>query len=118
MDRGIGTALDGYNTVDKMIDIIDHFWFRGTEEGLRDLTAFLLSHFLFMRGDDVRVIDFADMSSIILENEGHGRCVAVQITLREGKTNRVGRAETMSFIRNKRFEVCPFGCLAFYLFMR
>ena len=118
VDRGIGTALDGYNTADKLASINAQFWKRGSEEGLRDLTAFSLCHSLLLRGEDARCVDLADMSSLELTNEGHGRCIAVQVTLREGKTNRVGRSESMSFIRNKRVDVCPVCCLAFYLFMR
>jgi hypothetical protein len=119
-DRGAGTMLDGYTTTDQLRSISRFFWNNFREPGvrLRNLLAFLLSHYALMRGEASRKMELADIHCVKLENEGYSPCRAVVMVMRQGKTNQVGRIEVGSYLRNKCVELCPHGLLAFYLFWR
>ncbi|KAE8189287.1 hypothetical protein A4X06_0g7249 [Tilletia controversa] len=117
VDRGIGTHMDGYSR-EQMRLVVDHFVHRNSDASLRDCVCFLLSHFALLRGDDLRPIELADIHHLEMRNEGLSDCFAVMLLLRSGKTNKHGRVEFGSFIRNKDASICPVGFLAFYLFSR
>ncbi|KAE8218798.1 hypothetical protein CF319_g7390 [Tilletia indica] len=117
VDRGIGTHMDGYSR-DQMRAVVDHFMTRNSDASLRDCVCFLLSHFALLRGDDLRPMELADIHHLEMRNEGLSDCFAVMLLLRSGKTNKHGRVEFGSFIRNKDASICPVGFLAFYLFSR
>ncbi|KAJ8576337.1 hypothetical protein ON010_g2882 [Phytophthora cinnamomi] len=93
---------------------------RGRDSGkrLRNLLAFLLSHYALMRGESARMLELADLHSILLENEGYSPCRALVMVMRQGKTNQVGRIEFGACMRSKYVEICPHGLLGFYLFWR
>ena len=93
VDRGIGTLLDGYTSVDQLRKITNYFWSRTSDFGpaLRNLTAFLLSNFAILRGENARAMELPDMHSISLSNEGPSDCHALVLVLRQGKTNQFNR---------------------------
>ncbi|KAE8225065.1 hypothetical protein CF319_g2131 [Tilletia indica] len=117
VDRGIGTALDGY-TLAQFGQVSNYFIQRNSEVGLRDRLAFLISHFALLRGENARNLELADLHHLQLEGEGPSSCFAVVLLLANGKTNQAGRVEYGSFLRNRDVFVCPVGALALYLFSR
>ncbi|KAE8213455.1 hypothetical protein CF319_g9169 [Tilletia indica] len=122
VDRGIGTALDGY-TLQQLGEISNHFIQRNSEIGFRDRLAFLISHFALLRGENARNLELADLHHLSMSGEGpsgvgSSQCFAVVLLLANGKTNQAGRVEYGSFLRNKDAFVCPVGALALYLFSR
>ncbi|OWZ01332.1 hypothetical protein PHMEG_00027305 [Phytophthora megakarya] len=119
-DRGSDTLLDGYTTNDQIQNISTYFWAMRRDHGtnLRNLLAFLLSHYALMRGESARKMELADLHSIRLENEGYSPCRAVVMIKRQGKTNQVGRTEVGACMRNKKVQICPTGFWAFTFFWR
>ncbi|KAL3702058.1 hypothetical protein R1sor_020080 [Riccia sorocarpa] len=119
-DRGIGTLLDGYTTVSELNGIVDYFWQKGRdhEVHLRNLVAFLLSHYALMRGESIRGMELPDLHSVLLDKEGYSQCYALILVMRQGKTNQFGRLEVAACLRNSEVSICPFGALGFYLFWR
>ncbi|KAE8181731.1 hypothetical protein CF336_g8816, partial [Tilletia laevis] len=117
VDRGIGTALDGYSQT-QFGDVSNYFLLRNSEIGLRDRLAFLISHYALLRGDNARKLELADLHHLELEGEGPSSCFAVVLLLANGKTNQAGRVEYGSFMRNRDVQLCPVGALALYLFSR
>ncbi|KAE8255342.1 hypothetical protein A4X03_0g5579 [Tilletia caries] len=111
------THMDGYSR-EQMRAAVDHFITRNSDASLRDCVCFLLSHFALLRGDDLRPIELADIHHLEMRNEGLSDCFAIMLLLRHGKTNKHGRVEFGSFIRNKDANICPVGFLAMYLFSR
>ncbi|KAJ8537451.1 hypothetical protein ON010_g13147 [Phytophthora cinnamomi] len=71
-----------------------------------------------MRGESARMLELADLHSILLENEGYSPGRALVMVMRQGKTNQVGRIEFGACMRSKYVEICPHGLLGFYLFWR
>jgi len=116
----VGTIQDGYTTVAELSKLGHTHWKTNGHHGTarRNWLAYLLCHNCLLRGEDVRALDLANLYSITLENEGHGTCVALLMSLRQGKTNKFGRVEIGAWMRNKVVEVCPHGSLSFYLFWR
>jgi hypothetical protein len=112
-DRGIGTLQDGYSSISELKQISNSFFINGE---YRDQLMFLLSHFCLMRGESVRRIEWADLFHLLLQNEGFSECMCLVVITDQGKTNQFGRKELGAAIRNKDPEICPVGCLAFYLF--
>ncbi|CAD6890814.1 unnamed protein product [Tilletia laevis] len=117
VDRGIGTALDGYNQ-SQFCNVSNYFLLRNNETGLRDRLAFLISHYALLRGENARNLELADLHHLDLEGEGPSDCFAVVLLLANGKANQAGRVEYGSFLRNRDVRVCPIGGLALYLFSR
>jgi hypothetical protein len=102
-DRGADTMLDGYTTTEQIQNIARFFWMTSHNHGtsLRNLLAFLLSHYALMRGESARRMELADLHSNELENEGYTSCRALVMVMRQGKTNQVGRIEVGATMRNK-----------------
>jgi hypothetical protein len=119
-DRGADTMLNGYTTTDQIQQNARFFWTSSHDSGtkLRNLLAFLLSHFALMRGESARRMELADLHSILLENEGYSDCRALVMIMSQGKTNQVGRFEVGACMRNKNAEIYPHGLLEFYFFWR
>ncbi|KAF4036872.1 Centromere DNA-binding protein complex CBF3 subunit [Phytophthora infestans] len=94
-DRGADTLLDGYTTMEQIQQIACFFWSPTRDYGkqLRNLLAFLLGHYALMRGESARMMELADLHSIMLENEGYTPCRALVMVMRHGRTNQVGRIE-------------------------
>lgn len=117
-DRGAGTIADGYSTTEEMKIMVDYFFSRNTVEGLRNCTSFLLAHYGLLRGESVRKMEFADLQTMLLENEGVTDCHALIMVLLQGKTNQEGRVEFAACIRNAKVQICPQMILSVYLFCR
>ncbi|ETP36757.1 hypothetical protein F442_15373 [Phytophthora nicotianae P10297] len=119
-DRGADTLLDGYTATEQIQQVASYFWDTKGDSGtsLRNLLAFLLSHYALMRGESVRMLELADLHSIPLENAGYNPCRALVMVMRQGKTNQVGRVEVGACMRHKNVRVCGHGMLAIYLFWR
>jgi hypothetical protein len=120
-DRGIGTLIDGYTSVKDLKRMCSwYFDSTGREMGtsLRYRLAFLLCHFNLLRGESARALEFADIFSLELEEEGYSKCDALITIIDHGKTNHNARKEIGACLRNKEVEICPLGGLGFYLFWR
>ncbi|KAE8246728.1 hypothetical protein A4X13_0g5650 [Tilletia indica] len=109
--------MDDYNR-EQMRLVVNHFVDRNGDAALRDCVCFLLSHFALLRGDDLRPIELADIHHLDMRNEGPGDRFAVMLLLQHGKTNKHGRVEFGSFMRNKDAAICPVAFLSIYLFSR
>jgi hypothetical protein len=118
IDRGIGTMLDGYVSLEQFKGISKHFFNKNGGVDVRNRAMFLVSHFGLMRGDNIRKLELADMFSINFENEGVTPCLALVLVLSHGKTNRFYKIEYAPMIRNKHVEICPIGSLALWFFER
>jgi hypothetical protein len=119
-DRGIGTILDGYSTLQQIGEIADHFWRRNHDcsSVLRNLVTFSLSHYAILRGESARAMELPDMHCVRLENEGFGDCYALVLVMRQGKMNQFGKIELSACLRNRDVAICPWGAVGFYFFWR
>ena len=120
-DRGTGTLLDGYSTLDDLANIIKAGWtLHNNLKGLRNSAMFALSHTLLLRGDNVRTFDLSCLFSVELEGESLGNRIpfAVVGTLIKSKTNVEGRKDYSAMLRHKDVKCCAISWLALYLFAR
>lgn len=126
-DRAAGTLIDGYRPehIERFVRACWQQWSvrkgvnRQTVESLlRTGADFLMAHCMLLRGECRRTIQFPDLFSIELENEGPTPCHALIVILRNGKTNQCGRLEYGVAVRHKNLFSCPLSQLAFYLFFR
>lgn len=117
-DRGIGTLQDGYTSKEELAQMCKYYMKEGTGKDLRNMLAQLLSNHMALRGESARSLEFADMFSVNLPNEGNGNCVAFIAILSQGKTNQVGRIEFGACMRNRDVRICGIGALALYMFQR
>jgi hypothetical protein len=114
-----GTFLDGYSKEDDFKEILETAFKRNTPEGLRDRTMVALCHYGLLRGQDARGMQFPDVQYISLEDqEGPTLCDVLVVLLLSGKTNKDGKTQFMAAMRNKRWELCGMGALAFWMFYR
>ncbi|SAM09828.1 hypothetical protein [Absidia glauca] len=122
-DRGEGTLADGYTSNDQIANVMKFYWTRTSHYGehLRGGLAFLLSHYLLLRGESIRKMELSDIQTVNLENEGVRSsidCPALVMIMRQGKTNKNNRLDTAGCIRNARVDICPFMALGVYFFWR
>jgi hypothetical protein len=121
-DRGTGTILDGYSTIDELANIIKAGWIiHNNLKGLRNSAMFALSHTLLLRGDNVRNFDLSCLFSVELEGESlrnRRNPFAVVGTLIKSKTNVEGRKDYSAMLRHKDVKCCAISWLALYLFAR
>ncbi|EIE89012.1 hypothetical protein RO3G_13723 [Rhizopus delemar RA 99-880] len=99
-DRGKNTLNDGYS-----------------KEELKKI-MFPLSHAMLCRSQTTLSMEFADLFSLEVENQGLPECIALVATIAHGKTNQHGKIEYGSSLRHRDVEVCSIGALALYLFSR
>ena len=66
----------------------------------------------------MRDVEFPDLFTLLLEQEGYQGCYALVMIMRQGKTNQFGRIEYGSSFRNSNVNVCPHGALSLVLFDR
>lgn len=69
-DRATGSLMEGYHTLKKFSEICSTFFTKNTESSLRDRTAFMMCHYGALRGDNIRIMELADLFPLELENEG------------------------------------------------
>lgn len=77
VNRGVGTVADGYSTTAEMERLVEHYFLKNSQEGLRNGVAFLLQHYGLLRGESVRMMEFPDLQCMLLENEGISPCYAL-----------------------------------------
>ncbi|CEG77864.1 hypothetical protein RMATCC62417_12547 [Rhizopus microsporus] len=63
-------------------------------------------------------MQFADLFSLVLENQGVSKCMALVAAITFGKTNQHDKIEYGSSVRHHDVEVCSVGALAMNLFSR
>ncbi|KAF1328728.1 Short-chain dehydrogenase, partial [Globisporangium splendens] len=116
-DRGLGTVLDGYNVED--MKALSSFWLsQQSGVALRDRVDFLLGHALLARGESRRLIQFPDLLTLSLSDEGPQHCTPLVVIMTKGKTNQHGRVEYGAAMRCKKVLLCPMNAVAMYLFWR
>ncbi|KAF4131782.1 Centromere DNA-binding protein complex CBF3 subunit domain-containing protein [Phytophthora infestans] len=110
-DRALGTVLDGYN-VEDMVQLTDYWLSQNDGVSLRDPVDFFLGHALLARGESRRFIEFPDMLTLELPDEGSQTCTPLVIIMNRGKTNQHGRIEYGAAMRCKNVNVCPLNAVA------
>ncbi|KAG2216880.1 hypothetical protein INT45_004564 [Circinella minor] len=81
----------------------------------------LLSHHCLLRGENVHSLDLLDAQTLSLEGEAVTpdiECHALVILIDHRKTNKFGKPQYGSCIRNDNIKTCPWMTLALYLFHR
>ena len=129
VDRGIGTMLDGYNQ-EELRNFVRCCWTGyqkqakqsplAVESWLRTGMDFLWGHHTMMRGERRRAGQLADLFALDLKHEGPvgTDCTAMVLLMDNGKTNKFGRLEYVTVVRNKDPLLCTMANVAFYLFYR
>jgi hypothetical protein len=129
LDRAAGTLQDGYSK-EKVKDFVRFCWqgwrqkdikFRkpqAQESYLRTAVDFLFSHNMLLRGESRRQLQFPDLFTLSLPNEGPTPCWPMIMIMNNGKTNQFGRLEYMGVIRHQDPLLCTMSQAAFYLFYR
>lgn len=116
-DRGLSTLVDGYTTTDEIASLSYYYISQNTFHDLRNCTAFILSHFCLLRGESARGAELPDLQVVNLEQEGPTRfCPALILVMKNGKTNKSGRLDIGSCIRNVDIRICPFMVTSMYFF--
>jgi hypothetical protein len=76
-----------------------------------------MCHYGLLRGQDARGIQFPDVRYISLDGrEGQTPCDVLVVLLLSGKINKDSKTQLMATMRNKRWELCHIGALAFWIF--
>ena len=117
--RSKATLLAGIAHLPDVVKLANDGLERNSAEGVRDRLMVLLSQSALVRGEDARRLELADLHSLHLTSDREGeQCVAVMVTLRNGRTNADGKAEMAGVLRHKDVEACSVGALALHLFCR
>ncbi|KAJ5142583.1 short-chain dehydrogenase [Penicillium bovifimosum] len=129
LDRAAGTLQDGYSR-DKIKDFIRYCWQgwrskdlkhrkpQAQESYLRTAVDFLFSHNMLLRGESRRCLQFPDLFTISMPNEGPTPCWPMIMIMDNGKTNQFGRLQYMGVMRHQDPLLCTMSQAAFYLFYR
>lgn len=126
-DRAAGTMIDGYDPrhLQRFVRACWTSWSQGrgvssptVEAFLRTSCDFLIAHQMLLRGESRRTLEFPDLFSLELKNEGPTTCTAMVLIMHNGKTNQHNRLEYAVSVRNKDPLLCPLSQLACYLFYR
>ncbi|KAF1330533.1 Short-chain dehydrogenase, partial [Globisporangium splendens] len=116
-DRGLGTVLNGYNVED--MKALSSFWLsQQSGVALRDRVDFLLGHALLAQGESRRFIQFPDLLTLSLSDEGPQHCTPLVVIMTKGKTNQHERVEYGAAMRCKKVLLCPMNAVSMYLFWR
>ncbi|GMF16668.1 unnamed protein product [Phytophthora fragariaefolia] len=98
---------------------LSDFWMIDNNgDALRDRADFFLGHALLARGETRRFIEFPDMLSLELPDEGPQACTPLVIIMNRGKTNQHGRIEYGAALRCKMELICPLNAVACHIFWR
>ncbi|KAJ5449533.1 short-chain dehydrogenase [Penicillium daleae] len=129
LDRVAGTLQDGYSK-DKIKDFVRYCWHgwrtidlkhrkpQAQESYLRTAVDFLFSHNMLLRGESCRRLQFPDLFTISLPNEGSTPCWPMIMIMNNGKTNQFGRLQYMGVMRHQDPLLCTMSQAAFYLLYR
>lgn len=84
-DRGKNTLNDGYSKIE--LEKVCNFFLseKNCPLGSRDRLCFLLSHAMLCRSQTVLGMQFADLFSLEIENQGVTRCLSLVTTISFGK---------------------------------
>jgi hypothetical protein len=104
--------------MEDMMQLSDVWLSENNGTALRDRADFFLGHALLPRGENRRFIEFPDMVTLELPDEGSQICTPLVIIMNRGKTNQHGRIEYGAALRCKKVEVCPLNAVALHLFWR
>ncbi|ORE08764.1 hypothetical protein BCV72DRAFT_271340, partial [Rhizopus microsporus var. microsporus] len=74
--------------------------------GCRDKLCFLISHAMLCGSQTALGMQFADLFSLVLENQGISGCIALVTTITFEKTSQHGKIEYGSSVRYHDIEVC------------
>ncbi|CEI94485.1 hypothetical protein RMCBS344292_08695 [Rhizopus microsporus] len=106
-DRGKNTLNDGY-TKQELEKVSDYFLTKKNDPlGRRDRFCFLISHAMLCRSQTAVGMQFADLFSLVLENQGVSECIALVAAITFGKTNQHGKIGYDSSVRHRDVEPFP-----------
>ncbi|CEP17701.1 hypothetical protein [Parasitella parasitica] len=89
------------------------------QHSFRNATAFLVSHYLLLRGKSVRRLELADILLQELPKIGaDGSYPIVTMIFNRSKTNQFNKVQSGAFMRNKNVAICAFMTLSFHFFWR
>ncbi|KAG2210796.1 hypothetical protein INT45_010944, partial [Circinella minor] len=122
VDRATTSISNGYTTNLQVAAITKHLH-NNPEQfykfSFRNAIAFLMSHYLLLRGESVRNIEFADLQFQEVPKVGaEGTYPIMMMIFNQGKTNKFNKTQTGACMRNKMVEICPFMALSFHFFWR
>ncbi|KAG1056168.1 hypothetical protein G6F43_001912 [Rhizopus delemar] len=86
--------------------------------GYRDRLCFLLRHAMLCRSQITLGMEFTDLFSLEVENQGLTEYIALVATIAHGKINQYGKIEYGLLLSHRDVEVCSIDALALYLFLR
>lgn len=122
VDRATNSMVNGYGTVEDVKKICISMYNSSEQTyryGFRNSTAFLMAHYLLLRGESVRNIEFADLQFKEMPKiDADGTYPVMLMIFNQGKTNRFNKTQTGACMRNKVVEICPFMSMSFHLFYR
>jgi hypothetical protein len=116
-DRAIGTVVDGYSTKSELHALSSAF-FKTSPDNLqyRDRAMFLISHYALFRGNNIRMLEMADLLYQTKDDQGPTKFEMLLLLAERGKTNQVNKKEYGAMTRTKDVIVCPVGALALHFF--
>ena len=83
-DRGIGTFADGYLNLEKLSKISNELFKSGCTVGIQDRCA-CPAYYAMIRVENIRNLEFADLLSVTLPNEGPDPCIALVLMMLQGR---------------------------------
>ncbi|KAG2219717.1 hypothetical protein INT45_006049 [Circinella minor] len=109
VDRATSYIVNGYSTNKEVAAIAKSLYNSPAQQykhSFRNSISFLMVHFLLLRGDNVRKLEFADLQFPELPKVGavDGTYPAMLFLFTSTKTNKTNKKETLACIRNKMVE--------------
>ena len=115
-------SSNGYTTVKEVSDIAMQMYSNAEQYykySFRNSIAFLMAHYLLLRGESVRNLEFADLQYQEYPKIGaEGSYPVLTMIFNQGKTNKYNKTQTGAAMRNKVVEICPFMAMSFHFFWR
>ena len=115
-----GTEADGYNSAEKLLELLNILLLRGTLDAMMLRLAAMLSHFGILRCNELLGLQLQDCL-LLSFNEADPIQPGVQVlafNIRNSKMNADGRKEYAPMMRNKNLLLCPVFAFALSLFVR
>lgn len=121
VDR-VNGSTSGYTTTREVVTMARLMYSNPEQRykySFRNATAFLLAHYLLLRGESMRSFEFADLQFQEFPKIGaEGTYPVMQMISNQGKTNRFNKTQKGACMRNRIVEICPFMAVSFHLFWR
>ncbi|KAK4516921.1 uncharacterized protein ATC70_000249 [Mucor velutinosus] len=122
VDRATSSMANGYTTKEEVMTISKCIYSNGEnfyKYSFGNVVAFLMSHYLLLRGESVRNIEFADLHfQELAKVQSDGSYPAMLMIFNQGKTKKFNKTQTGACMRNKSVEICPFMAMSFHFFWR